>query len=424
MPLFLVTVAGPDKGKIFPLSEEFNVLLGRSRHTVTRLSDLSVSRVHCEVEVKGKRILITDQETSSGTFVNGKKITECELRVGDMVRIGDTQLRVQATGAEAQKAKTADKGKPDIHDAETLTASVAPPPRPVLLTSNRLPELKGTKLNHYEVGDVIARGHSGLIFKASDFKNDREVAFKVMWPEFSKNDDEMQRFIRAMKTMMPLRHPNLISIYGAGKTGPYCWIAMEYVEGESVSQVISRLGTAGMLDWKKTLLIGLYVGRGLEFAHQKMIVHRNITPNNVLVGKSPELTKLGDLMLAKAQEGGLAQQITKPGEMLGDVRYMSPEQTGASPVIDGRSDIYSLGALLYTLLAGRPPFDGINVIDTVAKIRQAQPVEPRKYQMAVPDAFQNIVLKMLAKRPDDRYPTATEFVKTVEKLAKYQNVKI
>src|SRR5436853_4812758 len=98
------------------------------------------------------------------------------------------------------------------------------------------------------------------------------------------------------------------------------------------------------------------MANALEYAHGKSIIHRNLTPQNVMVGKTPAETKLGDLMLAKAQEGGLAQQITKPGEILGDIRFMSPERTGDSKNVDARSDLYSLGALLYALLSGRPPF--------------------------------------------------------------------
>ena len=407
MANFLVAKTGPDKGKIFALDEAFNVLLGRSRHTISQLKDMAVSRVHCEVEVRGKRILITDLESGSGTFVNGKRITEAVLHVGDMVKIGDTELHVE--------------GDPDPHEATTLP--VKGPARPVLLTAGRLHLLEGTKLSHYEVGEVVAKGQSGLVFKAGDFKHDRTVAFKVLWPEFSRNEDEMMRFIRAMKTMLPLRHPNLVALYGAGKTGPYCWIAMEFVEGESLTQVISRLGAAGMLDWKKSLRIAVCVARALEYAHANHIIHRNITPQNVLV--TPEITKLGDLMLAKAQEGSLAQQITKPGELLGDVRFMSPERTGSSIAeIDGRSDIYSLGALTYNLLAGRPPFEGGNLVETITKIRQAEPVKPKKYQLAIPGLFQDVVMTMLAKRPADRYQTATELLKDLKRVAKFQGVKI
>ncbi|HMF19141.1 MAG TPA: protein kinase, partial [Gemmataceae bacterium] len=132
-----------------------------------------------------------------------------------------------------------------------------------------------------------------------------------------------------------------------------------------------------------------------------------------------------DLMLAKAQEGSLAQQITKPGELLGDVRFMSPERTGSSTAqIDGRSDIYSLGALIYNLLAGRPPFEGSNLVETITKIRQAEPVKPKKYQLAIPGLFQDVVMNMLAKRPADRYQTATALLKDLERVAKFQGVKL
>src|SRR5207244_4084355 len=136
----------------------------------------------------------------------------------------------------------------------------------------------------------------------------------------------------------------LITLYGAGKTGPYCWLAMELVEGESVTQVIHRLGTAGALDWRCALWVAVHVARALEYAHGQNIIHRNITPQNILIRSADRLTKLGDLMLAKAQEGGLAQQITRPGEILGDLRFLSPERTLGQATIDHRSDLYGLGA--------------------------------------------------------------------------------
>ncbi len=404
----LVVIKGPDQGKVFPITADCNTLLGRGRHADSRLSDGRVSRVHCEFELlKSGRILLTDLE-STGTYVNGQRVAEQVIKVGDVVRIGDTELRLEDTNA-----------------AEEATMPPIAPVRPVLLTTERLHQLTGARLSHYDIGEVLARGQSGLIFKAADFKNEREVAFKVLWPEFSQDDDEMRRFVRAMKTMLPLRHPNLVSLFGAGKTGPYCWIAMELVEGESLSQLIQRLGTAGMLDWRKTLRITASLARALEYAHGQNVIHRNIGPNNVLVGQNPGEAKLGDLMLAKALEGNLAQQITKPGEILGDVRYMAPERTtGGAAAADGRSDLYSLGALAYVLLAGRPPCEGANLIDTLTRIRQTKPVPPRQFQMGVPDQFEAAVLRLLAKRPEERYQTASELLRELERTAKFQGVKL
>jgi serine/threonine-protein kinase len=235
----------------------------------------------------------------------------------------------------------------------------------------------------------------------------------------------VQRFVRAMKTMMPLRHPNLVTIFGAGKTAGYCWIAMEFVQGESLTEVIQRIGVGNMLDWRQALRVAVHVGRALEFAHEQNIIHRDITPRNILIQQVDRMAKLGDLMLAKALEGTLAENITRPGELIGDLRYMSPERTrGSSEGIDGRSDIYSLGATVYHMLTGRPPFEGDSLVDTIAKIRQAQPVAPTKYQLAIPGLFEGAVLKMIAKRPDDRYQSATELLKDLDRVAKFQGVQV
>jgi eukaryotic-like serine/threonine-protein kinase len=199
---------------------------------------------------------------------------------------------------------------------------------------------------------------------------------------------------------------------------------MELVEGESLTQIIERIGAANMLDWKRVLRISYYLAKALGYAHSKNIVHRNLTPQNVMVGKTPESTKLGDLMLAKAQEGRLAQQITKPGELIGDIRYMPPERTGDAIRPDGRSDLYSLGALMYALLTGRAPFDEPNVMETIAKICHDEPVRPRKFQMTVVQPFEGIVMKLLLKRPAERYPTAEALIKDFDRVAKQYGVTI
>jgi serine/threonine protein kinase len=293
------------------------------------------------------------------------------------------------------------------------------------LPAERLQDLTGTKLSRYEVGSVLAKGQSGLIFQAHDLDDNRVVAIKVLWPEFCKDEDEVKRFVRAMKTMLPIRHPHLVSIYGAGKTGTYCWIAMEYVEGQSLRQVIQRIGKDGMLDWRYALRVAVHVSRALVYAHYHQIIHRDIAPQNLMVRTSDQVTKLGDLMMAKALGGKLAQQITRPGELLGDVRYMSPERTsGGAASVDVRSDIYGLGATVYALLTGRPPCDGNSLVETIIKIRQAEPVAPKKAQPSLPDRFEALVLKMLAKNPEDRPQTAAAVLAELEPIVKAEGVNV
>jgi serine/threonine protein kinase len=409
MPFMLQIISGPHKGRFLLVEEGSPLLLGRSRHAETRLEDPSVSRVHCEIELEDGQVLVTDLESAAGTFINGQRITEQVLRPGDVLQIGESRMRLHATGV------------PTSAEAPTvLPKGSTPLPS---LSRERLGELSGKTLSHYQVGRQIARGQSGLIFQATDFKDDRTVALKVLWPGGSNNTD-MRRFVRTARTLVPLKHPNLVAFRGAGKTGPYCWLAMELVEGDSLEQVIERIGVAGMLDLRIAFRVAIHLARALEYAHGQGIIHRNLTPRNVLIQSADKVTKLGDLMLAKALEGNLAEQITKPGEILGDLRYMAPERTRGATDVDGRSDQYSLGALVYALLTGRAPFDGATLVDKVTKIRNEAPVPPRKYQMSIPEQCQAVVLKLLSKKPEDRFETASELHRELERVAKVNGFKV
>src|SRR5262249_26314520 len=125
----------------------------------------------------------------------------------------------------------------------------------------------------------------------------------VLLPDFARDEDEVQRFVRAIKTVLPLRHPYLVTVYAAGKTGPHCWVAMEYVAGEDMVRVIERIGVAGMLDWRYAFQVAVQVARALAHAHAQHIVHRNVTPKNMLLETPTRTVKLGDLIKAKALKG-------------------------------------------------------------------------------------------------------------------------
>jgi serine/threonine protein kinase len=409
MPFMLHIIAGPHKGRRLLVEEGAPLLMGRSRHAETRLEDLSVSRVHCEVELEDGQVLVTDLDSAGGTFINGQRITEQVLRPGDVLQIGETCMRLHAPGMPVEEDAPTEAPSSSVHLPQ--------------LSADRLQELTGKVLSHYHIGQLIARGQSGMVFQASDFKDDRVVALKVLWPG-STDNAEIRRFVRTVKTLVPLKHPNLVAFRGAGKTGPYCWMAMEYVEGESLEQVIDRVGVAGMLDWRIAFHVAVHLARALEYAHAQGIIHRNLTPRNVLIQDGDKMTKLGDLMLAKALEGQLAEQITRPGEILGDLRYMAPERTRGTTDVDGRSDLYSLGALVYAVLTGRPPFDGGTLVEKITRIRNDAPVPLRKYQMSIPEQCQGIVLKLLNKRPDDRYQTATDLLRDLERVAKVNGLKV
>jgi serine/threonine protein kinase len=390
------------------------MMIGRSANAYYQLADPRVSRNHCQVLLQGEQVTVLCQGGSGGTLVNGKQVQKQALKIGDIVRVGDTDLQLQIGDRPLDVATAPLKQAGPAPAAPAKDAGLA-----------ELEALAGKTLSHYEVMHILGRGSSSIVFFANDTENgNRPVALKVLLPEFSRNEEEMQRFVRAMKTMLPLRHPNLITLYSAGKTGPYCWVAMEYVAGENLTEVIKRIGVAGMLDWRHGFAVAAQVGRALEYAHGQNIIHRNVTPRNIIRPTTDKVCKLGDLMLAKALEGSLAQQITRPGEIIGEVEYMSPERTRGTTDVDQRSDLYGLGATVYALLTGRPPFEGTSLVEKITKIRQQEPVKPTKFQMSIPHPFEGAVLKMLAKRPEDRYQSAKELLKDLERIGKTHNLPV
>src|SRR6266540_4454899 len=286
----LFVVAGPDRGRAVSLNV-FPIVIGRGRDTDTCLNDPYVSRAHCRIELRGTDLTLVDLQSASGTFVNDERISEHVLQIGDVIHVGDTQLRLeediadQATlvptepvvrrpdeptpiGASPPARKTAPPPRKTVPPVPAPAAPAPPPPalptpapvsekpappataEPAALPAN-LGDLGGHVLAHFRIGHALAKGNSGIVFQATDLRANRQVALKVLRPEFSKDPTAVQRFISSMKTVLSLRHPNLVTLYGAGKKGPYCWIAMEYIDGESLTAILKRIGVAGMLDWKK-----------------------------------------------------------------------------------------------------------------------------------------------------------------------------
>jgi protein kinase-like protein/FHA domain-containing protein len=403
----LVVVAGPDEGKSFPLAVE-TLLLGRSRATDTRLIDPHVSRVHCEIQQTGDGLLLRDFETPGGTFLNGQRITQPHpLEAGDLIRIGLTHLQVIEDDGAVPIAKpvgpvAAAKGR-------------AKPHRP----GDWAQSLVGKTFGRYQLTSILARGKSGFIFHARDTKKSAAIVVKVLDAAFSRDVKKVQRFVKAMKAVLPLRHPHLVRVYGAGKTEGYCWVAKEYVPGESLAAVIGRIDVAGHLDWRRVAHLAFHIGKALMFAHSRKLVHQNVTPHNILLGQRVGETKLSDLMLATALEEDPTTPISAAGVPSESLAYMPPERTdGPGHPVDARADIYSLGATLYAMLAGRPPFQSALVSELVQKIRLEAPPPLAGQNGAVPAPLEAMVRRMLAKRPQDRYQTMREFLKELQGFVK------
>lgn len=433
----LTITAGPDFGARYELTDREALLIGRGETCGVQLSDPSISRVHCRLIVANGKVILEDAGSRWGTQVNGIPVETRELQPGDVIAVGDTELRLDESAPAQTTIAPGRRRVPESNAPHPLIPSTPHQVQPGIdamrrggdeemrgiaaASSPRLADLVGESFLQYRVNSVLARSDSGMVFRTLDTEHNRTVALKVFWPEFFADEQTMLRFLRAMKTMLPLEHEHLIRLYAAGRRTGLCYTASEYVEGESVSRMIERVGIAGMLDWRRAYHVALGVAEALEFAHEHNIVHRNLKPSNVVVRERDDCVKLGDLMYAKALDERGAERITRPGEVVGDVCYLSPEQVSGAPHIDARADIYSLGAMLYAILTGRPPFEG-STAEVIGQIVSQPPEPPTRFHLAIPSSFEGVVLRMLAKRPDERFVSTTALLKDLRRVGKYQGI--
>ncbi len=417
----LLITSGPDASRAVSLGDEGVLRVGRGVECEVRLNDAAMSRGQFELRVEGGRVWLRDGSSRFGTFVNGVKTAECELRPGDVIRAGETSFRVEApmpdnrtTIAPVVARRMGTLARPEGDD-EAIEADGRGRPSYVGVDPRRL---AGQRFVRFEVKSLVAETQSGIVWRAQDTRLQTEVALKIFWPERMADPAAVARFERAARTMLPLTHPNLVELYDSGQDEGLCWMASEFVDGENAAQLIHRIGIAGMLDWRQSLKIGLHIARALEFAAQHQIVHRKITPRCILVRRADGVTKLGGLGLARSVDDDSAAKVTRAGEIVGDLGYCSPEQSLGLHV-DARSDLYNLGAALYALLTGRPPCEGRNFIETLDKI-QREPVKlPTHYHLAIPPLLEGVVLRLLAKRPNDRFEDAKALLLDLERVAKY-----
>jgi serine/threonine protein kinase len=406
---FLDVISGPDAGRSLQVPDGKAVVLGRGQACELKINDPRMSRSHCTLQVDGGKLTLHDNQSTSGVFLGAQRISEHVWLPGQVVKLGDTEISCRL-GSQT--------------DEQTMGAR---PPAAAALAPKIPPlqSLVGKTLGPYRLDKIISSGNTGMVFLATDTETDQRVALKALTPDLAHSDEQKERFVRAMKTMLPIKHPNIIRLIQAGKNGPFCWAAMEFIDGENLAQVIDRIGVEGMLDWRDVWRVAMHIGRALQAAQESKIIHRNVTPTNILRRKSDKVSLLGDLMLAKAIEGNLAAQVTRPGQLIGDLPYMSPERTREGAVVDGRSDLYGLGATLYALLTGRPPYESNSLPELVKQIRaDTPPPPPKQFQLSIVDKFQDVVMQLLAKRPEDRYDSPGTMIKELMWVGKLNNLNV
>ncbi|HEX2040738.1 MAG TPA: Stk1 family PASTA domain-containing Ser/Thr kinase [Acidimicrobiales bacterium] len=253
----------------------------------------------------------------------------------------------------------------------------------------------------YEIVRPIARGGMADVFLARDQLLDRPVALKVLFPELSVDRSFVERFRREAQAAANLTHPNVVSVYDFGEEDGTSFIVMEYIDGRTLTSIVRA---EGPLLADRAAAIGADVAAALAFAHRQGVVHRDVKPGNVLIDGSGHV-RVTDFGIARA--ANTEENLTQAGAVMGTATYFSPEQAQGHRV-DGRSDVYSLGVVLYEMVTGHPPFAGDNPVSIAYKHVREDPPLPRSVNPAVPPAFEAIVMQAMAKDPALRYQSADD----------------
>jgi serine/threonine protein kinase len=268
----------------------------------------------------------------------------------------------------------------------------------------------GTKLGPFEIQSLLGAGGMGEVYRARDTRLDRTVAIKLLPSELAASSESRQRLEREARSISKLSHPHICALYDIGHQNGIDFLVMEYVEGETLEQRLSR----GPLSIEQVFKVAIEICDALDRAHQQRVIHRDLKPGNIMLTKSG--AKLLDFGLAKllhlqaAVEVALTEitaerKLTAEGVLVGTLQYMAPEQLEAKDA-DARTDIFALGEITYEMVTGRPPFTGKSKASLIAAILSSEPPEIATLQPMIPAALNRVVKACLAKDPADRFQTA------------------
>lgn len=269
----------------------------------------------------------------------------------------------------------------------------------------------------YAVIERVGAGGMAEVYRARDDLLGREVAIKVLHDRYSRDRSFVERFRREAQSAANLNHPNIVALYDYGADGDTYYIVMEFIEGRSLAEIIEE---EGPLLPERAAEIAADVAKALERAHSNGLVHRDVKPSNIMITTSGQ-TKVTDFGIARALGGDGEQTMTQTGMVIGTAAYLSPEQAQGTP-IDARSDVYSLGIVLYEALTGRPPFSGDTPLAIAYKHVRENPTPPSSVNSDVPDALDAVTMKALAKNPDNRYSSATAMHDDLQRFSAGQRV--
>ncbi|MCB1954789.1 MAG: protein kinase [Rhodocyclaceae bacterium] len=267
------------------------------------------------------------------------------------------------------------------------------------------------QVGRYQILELLGRGGMATVFKAHDPGIDRTIAIKFLHASLCEDEEYRNRFLREARAAGMLTHPNIATIFDVGEIEGRPYIAMELLDGEPLSDLMSQGATFSV---KQVLEMGIQLARALDYAHSKGVVHRDIKPANIIVSKNRNSIKVADFGIAHLESASRTQH-TRIGDVIGTPQYMSPEQAMGEKV-DGRSDLFSVGIVLYQLITGQKPFEADTIVALMMKIAKESPTTIQKLRPETPAALRRVIDRCLTKQPDRRYQTGKELADALVKL--------
>ncbi len=260
----------------------------------------------------------------------------------------------------------------------------------------------------YEIHELIGVGGMANVYRCNDTVDDREVAIKILKDEYLNNEEFIRRFKNESKAIAMLSHPNIVKVYDVSFGDMIQYIVMEYIDGITLKEYIE---SQGIIEWKDVIHLTTQVLKALQHAHESGIVHRDIKPQNIMLLQDGTI-KVTDFGIARFSDKATR---TMTDQAIGSVHYIAPEQAKGS-ITDGKTDIYSVGVMLYEMLTGRLPFDGDSAVTVALMQLQSTPKRPREVNPGIPVGLEQITMRAMQKQPEDRYASAAEMLSDIERF--------
>lgn len=401
---WVLEVVGDSRAPIELPRQGTLTLGGSAKRADLVLEGQGIAEVHCAIgRTKSGGWALKDLGSDFGTLVNGEKVTQHRLEVGDVIVIGSRRLRVVDPSAAATSSAAPAKPAP-APITPPPPAPVAPPQELAPRVESRLPQVKG-----YRVEKLLGRGGMGEVYLAVQESLGRPIALKVLSARLAADSDFVKRFQSEARAAAALNHPNVVTVHDVWEEGGRHFLAMEFMDKGNLEQRLARDGKLGV---KEALEILNDAAKALVYAELRGIVHRDIKPAN-LMQNSVGTTKLADLGLAMHLEAEATESDNK--KIFGTPHFISPEQARGEKV-DIRSDLYSLGATLYRLVSGRTPFEGASTRDILRGHFLEEPKPLHEIAPGTPAPLAAMIHRLLKKKPEERYASAGVLLQEVERL--------